>query len=85
MDLPRNTQFDFSEVEEVDLPGVGTLEAFNTDGLRSLIRTIKAPFMKDEMLRQFGLLAAGLPADTPGAERERALQAAIRRAMDGYE
>ena len=28
-----------SEPELLDFPGVGTLEAFNTDGLRSLVRT----------------------------------------------
>jgi len=43
-----------SEVELVDLPGVGTLEAFNTDGLGSLIYTIKAPFMKEKTLRYPG-------------------------------
>lgn len=43
-----------SEVELVDLPGVGTLEAFNTDGLGSLIHTIKAPFMKEKTLRYPG-------------------------------
>jgi lysine 6-dehydrogenase len=40
-----------SEVEFLDFPGVGTLEAFNTDGLRTLIRTIKVPFMKEKTLR----------------------------------
>ena len=33
--------------ELVNLPGVGTLEAFNTDGLRTLIRTFSAPNMKE--------------------------------------
>jgi lysine 6-dehydrogenase len=40
-----------SDPEYVELPGVGTLEAFNTDGLRSLARTIKAPFLKEKTLR----------------------------------
>ena len=40
-----------SDVELLDLPGVDTLEAFNTDGLRSLIRTFDAPFMKEKTLR----------------------------------
>jgi saccharopine dehydrogenase-like NADP-dependent oxidoreductase len=40
-----------SEPELLDFPGVGTLEAFNTDGLRSLVRTIDAPFMKEKTLR----------------------------------
>ncbi|MGE5126852.1 MAG: saccharopine dehydrogenase family protein, partial [Betaproteobacteria bacterium] len=40
-----------SEPELLDFPGVGTLEAFNTDGLRTLVDTIKAPFMKEKTLR----------------------------------
>ncbi|MCG3220154.1 MAG: saccharopine dehydrogenase NADP-binding domain-containing protein, partial [Candidatus Heimdallarchaeota archaeon] len=35
-----------SEPELLYFPGVGTLEAFNTDGLRSLINTMDIPFMK---------------------------------------
>jgi lysine 6-dehydrogenase len=40
-----------SEPELVDVPGVGTLESFNTDGLRSLVETLKVPFMKEKTLR----------------------------------
>jgi len=40
-----------SEVELIDLPGVDTLEAFNTDGLRTLIHTLDAPFKKEKTLR----------------------------------
>ena len=40
-----------SEPELLDFPGVGTLEAFNTDGLRSLVDTMSAPFMKEKTLR----------------------------------
>jgi len=43
-----------SEPELMDFPGVGTLEAFNTDGLRSLITTIDAPFKKEKTLRYPG-------------------------------
>jgi len=43
-----------SEPELMDFPGVGTLEAFNTDGLRSLASTLKAPFMKEKTLRYPG-------------------------------
>lgn len=43
-----------SEVERLDLPGIGTLEAFNTDGLRSLIRTMDVPHMKEKTLRYPG-------------------------------
>ena len=40
-----------TDVEPVDLPRVGTVEAFNTDGLRSLAKTLRAPFMKEKTLR----------------------------------
>ena len=43
-----------SDPELIDFPGVGTLEAFNTDGLRSLARTISAPNMKEKTLRYPG-------------------------------
>ena len=40
-----------SEVELIDFPGVGTLEAFNTDGLRSLIHTLNLANMKEKTMR----------------------------------
>lgn len=43
-----------SEPELVEFPGVGTLEAFNTDGLRSLVATVKAPFMVEKTMRYPG-------------------------------
>ena len=43
-----------SEPELIDFPEVGTLEAFNTDGLRSLIYTMKIPNMKEKTLRYPG-------------------------------
>ncbi|HPS73141.1 MAG TPA: saccharopine dehydrogenase C-terminal domain-containing protein [Bacteroidales bacterium] len=43
-----------SDLELIDFPGVGTLEAFNTDGLRSLLKTIQAPDMKEKTLRYPG-------------------------------
>ncbi len=43
-----------SDIELRDFPGVGTLEAFNTDGLRSLQRTLDAPFMLEKTLRYPG-------------------------------
>lgn len=44
-----------SEPELMDFPGVGTLEAFNTDGLRSLIATMaQVPDMKEKTLRYPG-------------------------------
>jgi saccharopine dehydrogenase-like NADP-dependent oxidoreductase len=43
-----------SDPEFMYFPGVGTLEAFNTDGLRTLIRTIGAPNMKEKTMRYPG-------------------------------
>lgn len=43
-----------SEVELLDLPGIGTLEAFNTDGLRTLLRTSTVPSMKEKTMRYPG-------------------------------
>ena len=47
-----------SEPATVDVPGVGQLEAFNTDGLRSLVDTIEADAMVERTLRYPGHLAA---------------------------
>ncbi len=43
-----------SDPELIDFPGVGNLEAFNTDGLRTLARTISCPNMKEKTLRYPG-------------------------------
>ena len=43
-----------TEVEPVDFPGVGTLEAFNTDGLRTLLTTVDIPTMVEKTLRYPG-------------------------------
>ncbi len=43
-----------SEVELLDFPGVGTLEAFNTDGLRSLLLTLDIPNMREKTMRYPG-------------------------------
>jgi saccharopine dehydrogenase-like NADP-dependent oxidoreductase len=43
-----------SEPELMDFAGVGTLEAFNTDGLRSLTTSMQVPFMKEKTLRYPG-------------------------------
>jgi saccharopine dehydrogenase-like NADP-dependent oxidoreductase len=56
-----------SEPERMDFPEVGTLEAFNTDGLRSLVHTLKVPFMKEKTLRYPGHI------DLMGAFRETGL------------
>ena len=43
-----------SEVEILDFDGVGTLEAFNTDGLRTLLTTSAVPTMKEKTMRYPG-------------------------------
>ncbi len=43
-----------SDPELINFPGIGTLEAFNTDGLRSLAQTISSPAMKEKTLRYPG-------------------------------
>lgn len=43
-----------SEPELMDFDGVGTLEAFHTDGLRSLADTLSVPMMKERTLRYPG-------------------------------
>ncbi|MCK4640527.1 MAG: saccharopine dehydrogenase NADP-binding domain-containing protein [Candidatus Marinimicrobia bacterium] len=43
-----------SDPEYVDIDPLGTLEAFNTDGLRSLIKTVNVPNMKEKTLRYPG-------------------------------
>lgn len=43
-----------SEPEFLDFPELGTLEAFNTDGLRSLLYTMQIPNMKEKTLRYPG-------------------------------
>lgn len=43
-----------SEPELIEFDPVGTLEAFNTDGLRSLLNTMKIPNMKEKTLRYPG-------------------------------
>jgi saccharopine dehydrogenase-like NADP-dependent oxidoreductase len=43
-----------SDPEYIDFPGIGTLEAFNTDGLRSLVKTLEIPNMKEKTLRYPG-------------------------------
>jgi len=43
-----------SDIELMNFPNIGTLEAFNSDGLRSLAETIDAPNMKEKTLRYPG-------------------------------
>jgi saccharopine dehydrogenase-like NADP-dependent oxidoreductase len=48
------TRAALSECVLIDFPGVGTLEAFNSDGLRTLCDTLDVPFMKERTLRYPG-------------------------------
>jgi saccharopine dehydrogenase-like NADP-dependent oxidoreductase len=43
-----------TEIEALDFDEVGTLEAFNTDGLRTLLKTSKVPEMKEKTMRYPG-------------------------------
>jgi lysine 6-dehydrogenase len=43
-----------TELEKIDFPKIGTLEAFNSDGLRTLANTLKFPNMKEKTLRYPG-------------------------------
>jgi len=43
-----------SDLEYLDFPGLGTLEAFNTDGLRTLLRTLDVPEMVEKTMRYPG-------------------------------
>jgi len=43
-----------TELEHLEFENVGTLEAFNSDGLRSLLYTIKAENMSEKTLRYPG-------------------------------
>jgi saccharopine dehydrogenase-like NADP-dependent oxidoreductase len=47
-----------SEPEFVDSENIGTLEAFNTDGLRTLLKTMKIPTMVEKTLRYPGHIDA---------------------------
>jgi saccharopine dehydrogenase-like NADP-dependent oxidoreductase len=61
-----------SDPELIDFPGIGTLEAFNTDGLRTLATTIDAPNMKEKTLRYHGHIAKmALLRDTGFFSEER--------------
>lgn len=43
-----------SEIEYLNFAGIGTLEAFLTDGLRTLLSTVNIPFLKEKTLRYPG-------------------------------
>lgn len=83
-----------TEVEPVDFPGVGTLEAFNTDGLRTLLRmdvpsmvekTMRYPGHADKMrmLRETGFFATE-PLEIGGA-RVRPLDLTARLLFSSWQ
>lgn len=43
-----------SDIELLSFPDIGTLEAFNTDGLRTLIKTLDIPDMREKTMRYPG-------------------------------
>lgn len=63
-----------SERELVDLPGVGLLEAFNTDGLRSLLATSEVPNLAEKTLRYPGHAAKAEALRDAGMFSEEALE-----------
>ena len=48
------TKLPLSDLEVIEFPNVGKLEAFNSDGLRTLLDTIDVPNMKEKTLRYPG-------------------------------
>lgn len=48
------TKAPLSDLELIDIPGVGVLEGFNTDGLRTLLRNTTVPTLIEKTLRYPG-------------------------------
>jgi saccharopine dehydrogenase-like NADP-dependent oxidoreductase len=44
-----------TELEQIDFPEIGQLDAFNTDGLRTFLRTTSIPELTEKTLRYPGL------------------------------
>jgi saccharopine dehydrogenase-like NADP-dependent oxidoreductase len=80
-----------SEVEPIDAPEVGRLEAFNTDGLRTLLGSFDWPEMKEKtlrwpghakkagLLRELGFLSPD-PVGDSGTPAIRLTEEVLRRA-----
>ncbi len=83
-----------SDLESVYIPGVGELEAFNTDGMRTMLRTLRSPNRKEKTLRYPGhvekikvLRDSGFFSDQPiefGTERVTPLQFCSRILIDNW-
>jgi hypothetical protein len=67
-----------SEVEAVEVPGIGTLEAFLTDGLRTLLATVPARSMVEKTLRYPGHADAMRGLRESGFFEARAIEAGGR-------
>jgi hypothetical protein len=92
LEAPRRLR-DAAGKQQTPPPAPPSLDALQPQ-TRELLRDLAAhaldhlgvhdrePFLEGEMLRQFSVLAAGIPK---GAERERWLREAIRRAMEAYD
>ncbi len=66
------TKSPLTEIEHLEFDGIGTLEAFNSDGLRSLLFTIRAKNMKEKTLRYPGYAnKVKLLADNGFFEKEK--------------
>ncbi len=65
-----------TEPELLDFDGVGTLEAFNTDGLRSLAYTLGVPWMREKTLRYPGHLDLIRALSASGFLSEQAIELA---------
>jgi saccharopine dehydrogenase-like NADP-dependent oxidoreductase len=68
-----------SDLELVHIDPVGTLEAFNTDGLRTLIDTMKIPEMREKTLRYPGHAAVIEQLKEDGAFSAARLDETCRR------
>lgn len=63
-----------SDAEIINFEGIGSLEAFNTDGLRSLIKTMNIPNMKEKTLRYPGHIELIKALKTAGFMNNKPIQ-----------
>lgn len=70
------------ELHALDVPTREALRALARRSLEALGIQGMESFVEEEMLRQFGILAAGVPE---GPDREGRLRAAIARALEGID
>jgi saccharopine dehydrogenase-like NADP-dependent oxidoreductase len=63
-----------SDSEFIEVENIGTLEAFNTDGLRTLLKTMKIPTMIEKTLRYLGHKDAILVLKQAGFFNEKPIE-----------